>query len=300
MATSPSGSRAPTNIGLVGMGLVGKALIQRLQAAGYGVVGYDVDAQAQQAAAAAGVTVTDTAAQVARHAAVILLSLPDSDVVNEVLWGTDGIAASLQPAATILDTTTGRPQDARDNARKLADRGVRFVDVTLSGSSDMIARGQATALVGDAEQRACYRPVIEAFAARLFFLGQPGAGCLAKLVVNLVMGLNRVALAEGLALAHKAGLDPAHTLQVLKESAAYSRVMDIKGQRMIEGDFQPAGRLAQHAKDVRLIIELAEEVGASVPLSQAHARILARAIQAGCGDLDNSAVIKVYQEPAAR
>jgi 3-hydroxyisobutyrate dehydrogenase len=105
------------------------------------------------------------------------------------------------------------------------------------------------------------------------------------------MGLNRAALAEGLALARAAGLDPELTLSVLREGNAYSRVLDLKGRKMIEGDFRPQARLSQHLKDVRLIERLAAEVGARTPLSAVHAELLESAIAHGHGDLDNSALI---------
>jgi 3-hydroxyisobutyrate dehydrogenase-like beta-hydroxyacid dehydrogenase len=169
------------------------------------------------------------------------------------------------------------------------------VDVPLVGSSREIGEGKAVALVGDTEERADYRPVIEACAERIYFLADPGQGHRAKLVVNLVLGLNRLVLAEGLSLAEKAGMDTGQVLDILRNSAAYSRAMDTKGDKMVQRDFEPAARLAQHAKDVGLILELAAEVGARAPVSELHAGVLAAAIEAGLGALDNSAVIEVIR-----
>ena len=115
-----------------------------------------------------------------------------------------------------------------------------------------------------------------------------------KLVVNLVLGLNRAALAEGLALARWCDLDLGQCLRVLQAGAAYSRVMDTKGRKMIEQDFRPEARLSQHLKDVRLILALAEQVGARTPLSQLHRELLERAEAAGWGQDDNSAVIRLF------
>jgi len=282
-------------VGLIGLGLVGKAMAGRLLASGYRVIGFDTDSQACSAAGALGVAVARSSVEVARQCRVVLLSLPNSDVVGEVLWDA-GLGEALRTGTLVLDTTTGRPADARENHARLAAQGLRFVDVTLSGSSAEIAAGKATALIGGREADADYRRIVETFAERLFFLGEPGAGCLAKLVTNHVMGLNRVALAEGLALGARAGMDAAQLLDVLRESAAYSRVIDMKGRRMVEGDFDPASRIAQHAKDVGLILELAEEVGAHAPLERVHSELLTEAIDAGWGDLDNAAIIKAYLE----
>ena len=284
-------------LGLIGLGLVGKALAGRFLEAGLVVLGYDISVEARCAAGAMGLEVAEEAREVAEGVQTLLLSLPDSEIVGEVLWGEGGVADSLEPGDIVLDTTTGRASDAERNHSLLAERGVDFVDVTLSGSSGVIARGEATALVGATQEAAGdYSGIISHFAREIIFLGRPGGGCLAKLITNLVMGVNRAALAEGLALAQRSGVDGAQILGVLRNSAAYSRVMDIKGERMISRDFEPESRITQHAKDVGLILELAREVGARTPLEEAHAGMLEEALQAGWGELDNAAIIKAYLE----
>jgi 3-hydroxyisobutyrate dehydrogenase-like beta-hydroxyacid dehydrogenase len=126
-------------------------------------------------------------------------------------------------------------------------------------------------------------------------VGPCGAGAKAKLVHNLVLGLSRTVLAEGLALARSLGLNPETMLTMLRASPAVSRVVEIKGPRMIHGQYDPEARLAQHLKDVRLILETAQARGCRVPLSTVHARLLAEAMAAGWGDLDNSAIYRVFE-----
>jgi 3-hydroxyisobutyrate dehydrogenase-like beta-hydroxyacid dehydrogenase len=116
-----------------------------------------------------------------------------------------------------------------------------------------------------------------------------------KLVTNLVLGLNRAALAEGLAFAQAVGVEPEAALEVLEGSLAYSRVMDAKGRKMVEGDFTPQARLSQHLKDVRLMLRAAAGAGLTLPLSEAHRRLLERAEELGWGDRDNSAVINAIR-----
>jgi 3-hydroxyisobutyrate dehydrogenase-like beta-hydroxyacid dehydrogenase len=116
-----------------------------------------------------------------------------------------------------------------------------------------------------------------------------------KLVVNHVMGLNRAALAEGLAFARAMGLDPSRALEVLRAGAAYSRAMDTKGPKMIRGDFTPVARLSQHLKDVRLILRAARRADLRLPLEEWNRRLLERAMDRGGGDMDNSAVILAYE-----
>ena len=281
-------------IGLVGLGLVGKALIARLTAAGHRVLGYDTHDGAREQAAELGVELAATAGEVGMRCDVILLSLPDSDTVNRVV-ADEQMGQRLHGGTLVLDTTTGCPSDAVHNSRRLIERGVRFIDVTLSGSSEDIARGEATALVG-AEHDPQVAAIVDCFANKTFFLGQPGAGCLAKLIVNHVMGLNRAALAEGLALGEKTGLAPAALLPILQASAAYSKVMDLKGRRMVAHNYSPASRIAQHAKDVRLILKLGQDAGAYLPLEEVHMELLGAAIAEGLGEEDNAAIIELFRQ----
>ena len=198
----------------------------------------------------------------------------------------------------MIDTTTSNPKETVRHFHRLAGKQVRFVDCPLVGSSQEIGDGQGVAIVGDLEAAADYAPLLRTFAKDVFFLGAPGRGHTAKLVVNLVLGLNRIVLSEGLGLAKRCDLDLAQTLEILKASAAYSEVMDTQGAVMLSQDFsRPVARLAQHAKDVGLILELAAGSGARVPLSELHDSLLQEAIAADWGALDNSAVINLFVPP---
>jgi 3-hydroxyisobutyrate dehydrogenase-like beta-hydroxyacid dehydrogenase len=137
--------------------------------------------------------------------------------------------------------------------------------------------------------------ILEAITPVRFHAGPCGAGARMKLIVNLVLGLNRAVLAEGLAFAEACGVDAGLALAVLKASPAYSRAMDVKGAKMISRDYTPEARLRQHRKDVRLIIEESERNGAGVPLTRLHDELLEQAERAGYADLDNSAIIEILR-----
>ena len=137
--------------------------------------------------------------------------------------------------------------------------------------------------------------LLSALARQTRHVGPCGYGARMKLVTNLVLGLNRAALAEGLVLAERLGLELPATLAVLQESAAYSRAMDTKGQKMIDGDFTPQARLSQHLKDVRLMLAAAQQAQQALPLSEAHRRLLEWAESLGLGGLDNSAVFQALE-----
>lgn len=305
---------ADVTVGLLGLGLMGKALALRLGDAKHRVVGYDIDAEAHRLATEWGIHVVASPRGVAEQADVLILSLPDSKVVTEVLWGDDRVGEGVRSGAVVLDTTTGWPADAVANHERFRERGVLFLDVPIVGSSAEVIAGEAVALVGadatssdatsaDATSAdagdsdgvsAAYMPIIRSFAREVFPMGGVGRASQAKLAVNLVLGLNRLVLAEGLAFGARAGLDLPTLLAVMKSSGAYSKVMDTKGTRMIDGRFEPVARLAQHAKDVELIRRLAGDLHLRTPVSDIHAGLLAELIEKGMGQLDNAAIIKAY------
>ena len=176
----------------------------------------------------------------------------------------------------------------------MAAQGVRYLDAPISGSSEQTRRGEATVIVSGerAAFEAC-QDLWQTLGRRVIYAGSSGSAAKMKLVSNLVLGLNRAALAEGLRFAEAIGVAPGAALEVLTGSMAYSRVMDVKGRKMIEGDFAVQARLSQHLKDVRLILAAAAEAGLSLPLSEIHRRLLEQAEDAGFGELDNSAIIQV-------
>jgi 3-hydroxyisobutyrate dehydrogenase-like beta-hydroxyacid dehydrogenase len=284
-------------VGLIGLGLMGMALAERLRGGGFDVWGYDMDPGRNALLAAAGGKPASISVDVVRACRRILLSLPDSDVVDAVLVDLDPFLAAGQ---IIIDTSTGDPQRAADTGRRLAKRGVDYLDATISGSSQQVRDGQAVVLAGGpAATFDLCQDLFRLFARRSFHLGPCGSGSQMKLVSNLVLGLNRAALAEGLWLGKVMGLDAQTVLTVLRESMAYSRIMDTKGEKMVSGDFEPQARLSQHHKDVRLMLEAAARAGTDLPLTQAHARLLELAESAGCGALDNSAIIRAFEHLGA-
>jgi 3-hydroxyisobutyrate dehydrogenase-like beta-hydroxyacid dehydrogenase len=281
-------------IGLIGVGLLGTALAERMLAAGFQVAGFD--SNADRHAAYPGIQAADSAPAVAHRCQTIVLCLPDSQVVAAVIAD---LGNALLPGSLVVDATTGDPDDTTKLAADLSDRNVGYVDATIAGSSEQVRRGEAVVLVGgqsaDVERAEL---VLAAWTSRRFDLGPPGSGARMKLIVNLVLGLNRAVLAEGLALAEACGIAPAAALEVLKATPAYSSAMDNKGPKMVARDFSPQARLAQHLKDVRLIRELAARSGSITPLSDAHQELLEQAVALGLADADNSAVLGVYSSAA--
>jgi 3-hydroxyisobutyrate dehydrogenase-like beta-hydroxyacid dehydrogenase len=281
---------ANQRVGIIGLGLMGTALTERLLEAGYEVVVFNRTREKATPLLALGARWSDNPLAECDR---VLISLFTSDTVEEVLRA---LGDALRPGQILVDTTTGSPDQTERLGASLAARGIQYLDAPISGSSEQTRRGDVTIIVGGipAAFEAC-RDLFEHCGRKTIYAGPCGSGSRMKLVANLVLGLNRAALAEGLVFAQSLGIDPSAALQVLTNSIAYSRTMDTKGQKMIDGDFRVQARLAQHAKDVRLILQAAARAGQALPLSETHLTLLDAAEQAGLGDADNSAVIQAYR-----
>ena len=283
----------PLPLGLIGLGLVGSVLAERFQIAGFDVHGYDIDPAARLALAERGGTAHSTSSEVAKTCRRIVLSLPTTAIVQTVLAE---IGPALQPGDILLDTTTGEPDTMAALGRSLAGRGIHYLDATIAGSSAQVRTGDVIVMLGgDCAAATACGDLVRAFAKRSYHLGPCGSGARMKLVVNLVLGLNRAVLAEGLAFAKACGVDPAAALELLAAGPTFSRVMETKGQKMLSHDFEPQARLSQHLKDVRLILAEAARHGAKTPLSDVH-RVLLESLEAGgFGGEDNAAILRYFE-----
>src|SRR4029077_11708787 len=193
----------------------------------------------------------------------------------------------------VLCMSTCDPDRVSMLAKRVVPRGIRFLDVPVSGTSEQVRQGDGVALIGGdigiAEEA---RDVLDALFARRFHIGKIGDGGRAKLAVNLILGLNRLALAEGLVFAERLGLDPAAFLAVARGSASYSQVMETKGPKMIRRDYTPEGRVRQTLKDAHLMLDQAAAVGQKLPMLEVHADVLEACARTGESDMDNSIIIE--------
>jgi 3-hydroxyisobutyrate dehydrogenase-like beta-hydroxyacid dehydrogenase len=279
-------SSAP--VGLVGLGLMGEVYARRMVAARLGVIGYDVDDGKNARLAAIGAS-AGSLADIARDCEPIVLAVFNTEQVEEV------VERVLLPAASgkiVICTSTCDPDRIAALGARVADR-LRFLEAPVSGTSAQVRQGDGVGLIGgDAQIAAAAAPVLDALFPKRFHIGKIGDGGRAKLAVNLILGLNRLALAEGLVFASRLGLDPAPFLNVARASAAASQVMDTKGPKMIAGDFVPEGRVRQTLKDTQLMLDQARKAGQRLPLLQIHADVLQACLGHGEGEQDNSIVIE--------
>jgi 3-hydroxyisobutyrate dehydrogenase-like beta-hydroxyacid dehydrogenase len=281
-----------STIGLVGLGLLGGAVAQRLRQAGHAVVGYDVVPACVERLVRLGGTPAGSAAAVARGSDAVATLLPSLPVVEAAILGGDGIVAAARPGLTILQMSTISPALTERLAREAAARGLAFLDCPISGTSGMVASGQGAFYVGG--ERAAYerwRPVLESVLPSALHVGAAGHAMLLKLVANLLVALNSAAAAEALALAGRGGLDPGMVLDVLRAGAATSRMLDVRGPMMVRGEFPAQMKLDLFMKDLHLIQEAGGAVGARLPLTDVAEQLYAAAQGAGHGAEDLAVVI---------
>lgn len=278
-------------IGIAGLGLLGSALAHRLIGAGFDPKGYDIDAAKTAALAKAG-GVAASLKDVAR-CDVVLLAVFDTDQVEDVVQ--NAVLPVLTPGATktVLCASTCDPDRIAALIEKVAPQGVSMIETPVSGSSGQVRNGDGVGLIGgDRDTVDSVADIIDALYPKWFYMGAAGNGGRAKLAINHLLGLNRLVLAEGLVFAQALGLDPKSFLDVARQSAAYSQVMDIKGPKMVSGDYAPQGFIHQSLKDFRLMLDQAQKYGQELPLATLNAEVLAACISRGEGERDNAAVIE--------
>jgi 3-hydroxyisobutyrate dehydrogenase-like beta-hydroxyacid dehydrogenase len=275
-------------IGVIGLGLMGQVYTRRLIAAGFSVVGFDVDAEKTKRVVQLGGR-AGSLADIARDCEPIVLAVFNTDQVEDVVEHT-----LLQAAAgkIVLCTSTCDPDRIAALGARVEGK-LRFLETPVSGTSEQVRDGDGVGLIGGDEKIATEtKPVLDVLFPKRFHIGKVGDGGRTKLAVNLILGLNRMALAEGMVFAERVGLDLAAFLKVARASAAYAQVMDTKGQKMINGDFSPQGYVKQHLKDVHLMLDQAQKVGQKLPLLEVHADALEACVRHGEGEADNCIIIE--------
>lgn len=280
--------------GIVGLGLMGRAFATRLEEAGQSVLGYDVSAQ--KAMEFGAPRTCASVQELARQCDVLILAVFDTRQVDEVIFGLQGIfhGDRHKPFPKVVCTSTCDPDQIEDIAKRCQAAGIDFLELPFSGTSLQVAKGDGVGLMGGE------LPLCEALSGLLNVLcpqrhhiGACGDANRAKLAVNLVLGLHRASLAEGLNFGQRIGLDPAKLLHILQNSAAASSVMKIKGPLMVKRQYdQPQSRVDQSLKDFALIQEQGEKAGQKLPLAEVYVKLLQSCTAHGESHLDNAVIFE--------
>ena len=283
------------NIGFIGLGIMGAPMAGHLIAAGHSLF-LKTRRSVPEALLAAGGTACATAAAVAERADTIILMLPDTPDVEQVLFGADGVAGGLSPGKTVIDMSSIAPLATKDFAARIAERGGAYLDAPVSGGEVGAKNAALSIMVGgepEAFERA--RPLFEAMGKTVTHVGPVGAGQVAKVANQIIVALTIEAVAEGLLFASKAGADPAKVRQAITGGLATSRILELHGARMIERTFDPGFRIGLHQKDLNLALEGARTLGLSLPATALAQQLFSACVAQGGAAWDHSAMVKALE-----
>jgi len=286
-------------IGFIGLGIMGKHMSAHLLEAGHELAVYDVVEEALANIARLGAGRGTSCKDVASRVDVVISMVPDSPDVEKVALGEEGIIQAARKGLVYLDMSTISPQTAIQVSKELGKRGVRCLDAPVSGGEVGAKNAVLSIMVGGPEDLFQEMlPVFQVMGKTITHCGGPGAGQIVKACNQIQVALNFVGLAEALVLGAKAGVDPAIIIKVLSGGYAQTRVMDVRGPRMIQGDFEPGFKSKFHYKDLNIIMETAKALNVSLPATALTQQLFSALLAAGRGDLDHSAVLTLLEDLA--
>jgi len=288
-------------VGFIGLGLMGRPMSMNLLKAGYAVTVWNRTPSRAAELAAAGALVAGTPREVAAAADFLITIVSDPPALEEVLWGRGGAGSgalsALKSGATYMDSSTVSPNLARKIAAECAARGVSFLDAPVTGGDWGAKKGELVFMIGgDAKTIEEAQPILGVMGKKWFHLGPHGAGQTIKLAMNAILALQVEALAEAVGLVTAAGLQPEKLVEVMQSSMARSGVLDVKSQNLLKRDFTPSFPLRLMLKDLGLALDLAKQLGVTLPATAAAEETYATVKKAAKEDLDYSAVMKFWDQ----
>ena len=284
-------------IGFIGLGIMGAPMAQNLLQAGHEMF---VRTRSKVPEALKSAAACASNADVARAADVVVLMLPDTPDVEQVLFGEDGVATGLSKGKTVIDMSSISPIDTKRFAKKINELGCDYLDAPVSGGEVGAKAASLTIMVGgDAAVFERARPLFEAMGKNITLVGGNGDGQTTKVANQIIVALNIAAVGEALLFASKAGADPAKVRQALMGGFAASRILEVHGERMIKRTFDPGFRIALHQKDLNLALAGARAMDVALPQTASAAQLMQSCAAHGWDQLDHSALVKALEQMAA-
>ncbi len=280
-------------IGFIGLGLTGRPMARNLKNAGAKLIIFNRSQGAIEELSREGMVPAPSPAEVAGQCEIVIVMTTDTETAEQVVCGDAGIVEGLRAGALIIDMGTTLAAAARRMADAVTAKGGDFMDAPVSGGTPGAEAATLIIMAGGSEdsfKRA--RPVFQVLGSRATLIGEVGTGQVAKAANQVIVGLNIGAVAEALSLARRAGADPARVREALKGGFADSKILEVHGQRMINGDFTPGGRITTQHKDMSQALLLAAEFGLELPATALGKKLYESLIEQGYGELDHSALIK--------
>ncbi len=284
-------------IGFIGLGLMGKPMARNLHAAGAQMTVTSRSSGPAEELADEGMTAVATAREVSETSDIVVIMVTDTSAVDKVLHGEDGVMAGLAPGKTVIDMSTTKVRETRAWAEEVKARGAQYIDAPVSGGTVGAEAGNLTIMIGaDDEALANAMPVFEVLGQNITHIGGIGAGQVTKTANQAIVGMTLAAVAEGLTLAARAGVDPGKVRTALLGGFAESRVLDLHGGRMVERAFEPGGRASVHHKDILQALELADQVGLDLVSTRTNLQLWQKMMDRGWQDLDQAGIIRAVEE----
>ena len=286
-------------VGFIGLGIMGQPMARNLLKAGFGLVVHTRTRHKADGLLAGGALWADCPAAVARQAPMVITMVADSPDVEQVVLGPQGVIEGVRPGGVVIDMSTVSPRVERAIAQQLATRGVAYMDAPVSGGSWGAIQGTLAIMVGG-EEDAFWRalPIFEAMGKSITYMGPSGAGQVTKLVNQVLVAVTLSGVAEALVFGAKAGADLTKTIEAVKGGAAGSWQLANLGPRILKGDFAPGFMITLQLKDLRLILEMAQELALPLPLTALVAQLYRAAAVDGKGECGTQAVVTVLERLA--
>ena len=284
-------------IGFIGLGIMGRGMTHNLLKAGHAVTVWNRNTARADEIVAAGAKSASSPADLASQCDVILVCVSDTPDVEQVLFGEDGVSAGVKPGALVIDHSTISPQKTVEMAKRLNEQGAAFLDAPVSGGSEGAKNGTLSIMIGgEAADVERAMPILQAYGKTITHVGPQGAGQMAKLVNQILVVVNQLAASEALLFAQAGGLDLAKTIEAVKGGAAGSWMLANRGPQMIVRDFRPGFTIDLQQKDLRLVLESANEMGVPL-LATSLVFQLYRTLQAqGLGGDGNHGLVKALEQ----
>ena len=287
-------------IGYIGLGLMGKHMARNLLKAGFSVTVFNRSKAKMDELVAEGAKPATSPADLAKDVDIVFTNLPDSPDVYNVVFGPNGVAETIPKGAIFIDNSTIKPSTARDIATRLWEQcGAYALDAPVSGGDIGAKNGTLSIMVGgDAGALERSLPALQAIGKTITHIGDCGAGQVTKAANQIMVAAQMVAMGEMMVFAKKAGVDPAKMINAVKGGAAQCWSLDVKPQRLFEGNRTPGFKASMQSKDLGIVMDSAKEFGVPLPSTSVNAQLFQSMLQNGEGDLDNSAVVGVLERLA--
>ncbi len=285
------------NVGIIGTGLLGSAIVRRLVQSEHKISVYNRTRQKTESLKNLGVHIMESPKEIAENCELVITILKNSPVIEKISFGKNGIVKGKHDGLIVADMSTISPILSKKIARKFAENSIDMIDTPVMGGPSLAEKGQMILMIGGKKEtyEKC-KPVFDLIAEKTFLLGKNGAGHAMKIAMNSQIAILALGLSEGIILAKRSGLDPMTFLEVLNSTYFKTGMSINKGPKMVKGDFEPSFFLEMMQKDLDEITFTAKKLGVNLPVSRLANKIYKKAIKKGLNKIDYTGIISYLEK----